>query len=279
MSRLDWRLILDRARAIVASYTTAVTLRQLHYRLVSTPELGYPNTTAAYKRLSELTAKARREGTFPVLTDLTRSIEVPLSFESLFEALAWLADLYRRDRSNGQRIAPMILAEKATLVAQLRDWFGDPLGVPIAALRGYSSESYEREIRSHLETGIEAAYAYTALYLGDFDPSGEDIERNTRRYLGDCFESWKRIAVTPAQIKRYKLPENPGKTRDSRAPGFAARHGRLVQVEIEALDPNLLRRLLTNEINASRDTSTFEAVLSRERAERDLLLGLAETQR
>ena len=39
---------------------------------------------------------------------------------------------------------------------------------------------------------------YTAIYLGDFDPSGEDIERNARRYLDSCFTTWKRIAVTPA---------------------------------------------------------------------------------
>jgi hypothetical protein len=65
VSRLDWERILARAAKIVAEYATAVTLRQLHYRLVSAPELGYPNTTTAYKGLSARTAEARRHGTFP----------------------------------------------------------------------------------------------------------------------------------------------------------------------------------------------------------------------
>ena len=144
---------------------------------------------------------------------------------------------YRRDRSEGQATVPVIVAEKATLVAQLRHWFGDPLGIPIVALRGYSSESYEREVRDYLEAGRVDGRAYAALYLGDFDPSGEDIERNTLRYLRDGFDSWHRVAITPALIESYALPESPGKETDSRASAFEARHGRLVQVEVEASTP------------------------------------------
>jgi hypothetical protein len=72
MARLDWPAIIDRARDIVLSYDTSVTLRQLFYRLVS--EQLIPNTQAAYKRLPELTAEERRQGTFPELIDRGRSI-------------------------------------------------------------------------------------------------------------------------------------------------------------------------------------------------------------
>ena len=40
---LDWTEILAVAREIVGSYETPVTLRQIHYWLVSVAELGYPN--------------------------------------------------------------------------------------------------------------------------------------------------------------------------------------------------------------------------------------------
>ena len=56
--RTDWPSIIQRAAEIVLSYDTSVTLRQLFYRLVS--EQTIPNTTTAYKRLSALTAQARR---------------------------------------------------------------------------------------------------------------------------------------------------------------------------------------------------------------------------
>jgi len=96
--------------------------------------------------LSRLTAIARREGTFPAIVDRTRSIERATTFYSPQDALASLARWYRRDRLEAQNVLPMIVVEKATLVAQVYDWFGEPWGVPVAALRGYASESYEREI-------------------------------------------------------------------------------------------------------------------------------------
>ncbi len=66
--------ILARAIEIVGEYETSVTLRQLHYRLVSEPELGYLNTEYCYKQLSKLTTEGRRNGSFPPLADFTRSI-------------------------------------------------------------------------------------------------------------------------------------------------------------------------------------------------------------
>src|SRR5215210_5197269 len=70
--RTDWAPILERAAEIVWSYDTSVTLRQLFYRLVSKQVI--PNTTTAYKRLSSLTAEARRQDEFPDLIDRGRTI-------------------------------------------------------------------------------------------------------------------------------------------------------------------------------------------------------------
>jgi hypothetical protein len=63
MTRVNWVLVLDEARAIVESYDTWVTLRQLFYRLVARQLI--PNTPSYYRRLSQYTAQARRELTFP----------------------------------------------------------------------------------------------------------------------------------------------------------------------------------------------------------------------
>ena len=65
-ARLQWGPIFDQAAAIVASYDTPVTLRQLFYRLVTATVI--PNSSA-YKTLSNRTAEARREGWFPALAD------------------------------------------------------------------------------------------------------------------------------------------------------------------------------------------------------------------
>lgn len=95
--RPDWPALLQRAAAIVKSYETQVTLRQLFYRLVAAALL--PNTTNAYKSLSRYTAEARRAGTFPALMDRGRTIHRYPSFGGAPAARKWLASIYRRDRT------------------------------------------------------------------------------------------------------------------------------------------------------------------------------------
>src|SRR5262252_7168609 len=101
--RPDWPDLLARAAAIVTSYDTLVTLRQLFYRLVAARVLL--NTTNAYKALSKHTAEARRAGGFPALMDRGRSIHRHPTFRNPAEARRWLRDIYRVDRTEGQAYA------------------------------------------------------------------------------------------------------------------------------------------------------------------------------
>ena len=264
--RLNWAPIIARAAEIVRSYDTGVTLRQLHYRLVS--EQLYPNTQTCYKRLSELTAEARRAGTFPDLVDRGRAIHRPPAWDSVQAGIAALLDQYRLDRSANQDVSVYLGVEKAGMVIQLESWFGDH-GVPIVALGGYSSQTYVKDIATDVYAQQRPAIL---LYAGDFDPSGEDIDRDLIARTG-CWTKVHRIGLTAAQVEQYELPENPGKATDSRAAGFVERHGRLVQVELDALPPETLRQLYTDALAQYWDTPAFEAVL---RAEDEHRLELAE---
>lgn len=269
--RKSWVPIVERAAEIVAAYDTAVTLRQVFYRLVA--ERLIANTQSDYTVLSRLTAAARREGTFPALVDRTRSIERALRFRSPAHGLEVLARSYRRDRLEGQKVLPMIVVEKATLVAQVYDWFGDPWGVPVAALRGYASESYEREILDVVDEEVDTSTRdVELLYCGDFDPTGEDIPRAFEVNTGLVL---RRIALDREQVERYDLPPAMGKATDSRAAAFMERHGQLVQVELEALPPDVLRDLLRAALVALVDTTTIDDAREREEAERERLLKFA----
>ena len=75
---------------------------------------------------------------------------------------------YRIDRTQGQSHRVLIAAEKSTLEAQLIAWY-DERGISVAALRGYGS--------TPLLDQIDAEDFDAILYVGDFDPTGEDIER------------------------------------------------------------------------------------------------------
>jgi hypothetical protein len=264
MSRIDWGHVLQQAGAIAGSYSTPVTLRQLFYRLVAAGLV--PNTQAAYKRLSSLSAEARRQGRFPSLMDRGRSIHRYQTFSGPALARAWLRSIYRRDRTEDQPWAVYLGVEKAGIVAQLQDWFGD-YGVPILALGGYSSQSYVDEVVRDVEAEGRSA---VLLYAGDHDPSGEDIDRDfiTRSC---CFAKVERVALSVDQVVSYDLPPQPGKETDSRAARFIARHGALVQVELDALDPADLRGLYQEAFHGYWDVSAYEAALAQEAEERDRL--------
>lgn len=268
-SRIEWGHVLERAAAIVTSYETGVTLRQLFYRLVS--EQRIPNTTSAYKNLSRTTAEARREGWFPALIDRGRVIHRDPSWSSPAHALRALAEQYRVDRTAGQKWSIYLAVEKAGIVEQLRAWFSE-LGVPILALGGYSSQTYVDEVNAHAERDGRPA---VLLYAGDFDPSGEDIDRDFTERSNGVFDDVVRVALSAEQVESYGLPENPGKATDARAAGFVDRHGRLVQVELDALDPNVLEQLYADAIEPYWDDEIAAVVIDREDEDVSQLQALA----
>ena len=263
--RIDWQgVVLPRAVEIVQSYTTGVTLRQLFYRLVS--EGLIPNQQTQSKTLSSVTAKARRQHQFPNLLDRTRTIHRAKFFSDPQEARTWLSERYRRDRTEGQTRQIYIGVEKHGLVEQLRAWF-EPLGLPIISLGGYSSQTYVDEVAADVSADGRAA---VLLYAGDFDPSGEDIPRDFVSRVA-MFGETRRIALTNEQVEEYDLPPQVGKATDSRASQFVARYGRLVQVELDALDPDTLRALYSSALDEYWDMSTYEAVMEQEAEERESL--------
>jgi hypothetical protein len=261
-NRLHWLPIIDRAREIVLASALAMTLRMLLYSLVS--EELIPNAAYPYKRLSALTAEGRREGTFPALIDPTREIYRPLSFAGLDDLAEWVESAYRLDRTEGQSHQIVLGVEKATQVASLQTWFRD-LGVPIVALRGYTSQSHVDEVSELIKADPRPS---VLVYAGDFDPSGVDILRDFRRRGADRFDRIEQVALSWEQVEEHDLPPRLGKATDSRARAFAARHGRLVQVELEALPPAVLRDLYQQVIDQFLDKSAFADLLADERTQR-----------
>lgn len=260
-SRLVWPPIIERAAEIVREYDTAVTLRQVFYRLIAVGLL--PNLEFGYKGLSMRSAQARRDGWFPALADLGRSVARLYSYGSPEQARAELREDYRRDRTEGQPYAIYLGLEKGTLTAQVRSWFDDR-GLPVVALRGYSSQTLADDVREEVEADGRPA---VLLYAGDFDPSGDDLLRDFIARTG-CWKKVVRVALTDEQVRQYDLPTAPGKLSDSRSAGFEARHGRLVQVEVEALDPAVLRSLYQEAVAQWWDEGAYRAVLRREEQER-----------
>jgi hypothetical protein len=96
------------------------------------------------------TSLERRAGAFPALMDRGRSIHRYQTFRDPAAARRWLREIYRRDRTEGQAYALYLGVEKAGIVAQLQEWFGDR-GIPVLALGGYGSQTYVDEVAAHVK--------------------------------------------------------------------------------------------------------------------------------
>lgn len=267
---INWPVVLRRAAEIVRSYDTGVTLRQLYYRLVS--EQLIPNKQTAYNALSSRTAQARRDGWFPELVDRGRDIHGGGGgFKSPSDALRHIADMYMIDRTIGQKVNVFIGVEKNGLLNLLINWFAD-YGVSVIALGGYSSQTFCDEVkRAVIRDGRPAVL----IYGGDFDPSGIDILRDFKDRTA-CWARTHRIALNPSQIAQFNLPPLPGKATDSRAGKFIEEHGRLMQVELDALPPDVLRALYTRAFMHYWNPPAYTACIEREDKERQTLVKLAK---
>lgn len=261
---INWPHVLEVAVRIVESYDTGVTLRQLFYRLVSMELI--PNKQTAYNSLSSRTAKARREGWFPSLVDRGRDIQRYQTFGNPTDARRWLASIYRLDRTIGQKTTVFIGVEKNGLLNLLTNWFGD-FGVSVIALGGYSSQTFCDDITADVERQGRPA---VLIYGGDFDPSGEDILRDFIDRT-DCWARTHRVALNPAQIEEFNLPPLPGKASDSRAAGFVRRHGELIQVELDALPPDVLRDTYMRQFAVYWNPKAYQKVVAKETRERQTL--------
>lgn len=295
--KYSWRQILPLAADIVRENNEAgfgITLRQLFYRLVAVEAL--PNTQRAYNSLSVQTAKYRRKGRFPALIDQGRSIHRPLSWQTAKNAAEWINKQFRVNRAEGQPYLIYIVAEKHGMFAQLTTWFSQERGIPVITLGGYASQTLKDDVAYDVwlrttepAEGMHAARRRTGvesvlIYAGDFDASGEDIPRDFIERT-NCWDHVVTVGLNPDQIEEFKLPPQPGKESDARAAKFAEKYMdlfqrvygmNLVQIELDALPPETLKKIFADEVEKWWDDEPYQAALQLEERQQYELDGMAK---
>lgn len=258
-----------------------LTLRQLYYQLVSRDVI--PNKTTEYQKLSVLLKEGRMAGVvdWSAIEDRLRRPEKPASFDSPADILNAAISQYALPRQNGQPVYIEVWVEKDALSGVLQR-VTRPYHVPILVCRGYSSATAMHEAYKRFRDANENEQRTVILYLGDFDPSGEDMVRDIEERVqefanGDEEANYgygrpdfdftiKKIALTKAQIKQYKPPPNPAKITDPRAAAYIAEHG-VYSWEVDALKPEVLNALLDKNIVDLMDFPTYEKILEDEKAD------------
>jgi hypothetical protein len=259
--------VVEAALEVFEQYDTALTLRQLYYRLVS--RHLFPNTINSYKRLSRLMVKARERRDVPVncLEDRSRRIlgrgdtGYTSAEEFLKRRIASLRESYKDFRMpmwGDQPNYVLVSLEKDALSRLVSD-IANQYSVRTFPTRGYPSFTYVQRMAAYMRNRLKGKPA-VVLYFGDFDPSGVDIERDLSERLGK-YEAGdftvRRVALTDEQIVKYDLPPMPVKSSDARSEGFLEAYGNK-SVELDALDPNTLKFMVAQSIASHIDLQAWK---------------------
>jgi len=260
--------------------TITWTVRQMYYRLVSPPYQIIPNKRSAYTLFDRQLVKLRESGEIPdsVFVDTARRIEggdvTDWNVDEYFEVtIRQLEDEYMyftKSRWTCQDYFIIVVLEKDAL-SRLVEQVTNSFYVPLAIGRGYSSRTQVLEIADMIEKYYAKGKKVAVLYLGDFDPTGLDIERSLEERLRNelCYDiTVRRIALTYEQAKG--LPPNPTKSADPRANWYVSKYGDECW-ELDALPPQELKDIVRDTIEEYIDMDKWNEVEKEEEAGQEKL--------
>jgi hypothetical protein len=203
--------LIEAAAAILAE-SNPMTVRQVFYRLVARQVI--PNSRAAYQACSKALVAARREGLIPWhhIEDRLRQPRAVSMWAGLADFAATAAVAYRRDVWAEQSAVLETWLEKDALSGIIADVLNS-YGVTLNVGRGFDgwSSIYDAAGRLGEDDMI--------LYLGDFDPNGEDMVRSLRERLAllGSRPNIVKVALTFDDVYRYDLPPDFSPSLPTRA--------------------------------------------------------------
>jgi hypothetical protein len=247
-----------------------LTLRQLYYQLVTHNAL--PNIERSYKNLSTLVSDARLAGlmNWDAIEDRVRQPRRQSEFSNLEELIKVAIQSYRLPRWEGQDYYCELWVEKDALAGVLAP-LASEFHVTLMVNRGYSSQSAMFESAERFN---EADGRMPILfYLGDHDPSGEDMVRDIEdrlKMFGVVDIQVKKVALTMEQVEYYNPLPNPAKKSDPRASAYINKHGGS-SWEIDALPPEILSGLVREAFKSIIDEEEMNLVKEEEETDKELL--------
>jgi hypothetical protein len=291
MGSIKWDEVVNQSIPVFQSFiekNVIPTLRTIHYALVSKNII--PNTKSAYKGLSSAFVKARQQGVihWDWLADEGRDIEegednyiwepkdyvhaiISNSVSQLREQLEGSTYFHYPKWMNQEYYIEMWI-EKNALRATFKNYIEEDK-IALIPSRGFSSWTFLKEAHDRIRQNANGKTPLI-LYFGDFDPSGEDIERFLRESMNGFFGldlKVIRVGVTKDQIEEYNLPTTPEDAeeieklhRDSR---FAKWEHGDYRVELDALlafVPDEFERIVKESVKEYFDDNIYEDTLDKE---------------
>ena len=255
-----------------------LTLRQLYYQLVS--RNAVPNIERSYKNLSTLVSDARLSGMmdWAAIEDRIRQPILQNEFTNLRDLTEAALSSYRLPRWKEQEHYAELWVEKDALAGVLEP-LASEFHVTMMVNRGYSSQSAMFESAERFNTAGGQRFPIL-FYLGDMDPSGEDMVRDIEdrlRMFGVLHIRVVKLALTMEQVEQYNPPPNPAKVTDPRATAYIQQHGDS-SWEVDALPPEVLGNLIRTAFDEIVDKTKMEKVKKKEEADKRLLRRLMKSK-
>ena len=288
----DWtptkkiQIMLGRAQNILDEYADQLplTCRQIYYRMIA--EFSYPKGKEFEGSLYRALKLARRAEMIPfdsIRDDgiLHRGWSAP---ENLVK-YSWVegAECFNRDKQAGQPYRIEVWCEAAGMLPQIGRVCA-PYSMMCYSNGGFNSLTAVRQIVDYAAgTPIARRYCCT---------SATGIRRATRSFIQAIVEDaaaflerdrehdtqelhWERMALTRELVTEFKLPADEIKTNDSRSRIYRERNN-TTKVELEALAPDQIARLLREAIEKRLDHEVFEQVKTEQVEQRRLLQRAAQ---
>jgi len=238
-----------------------MTVRQVFYQatergIIEKTEGGYPKvqTDVTVMRLS---------GDLPYgwLADNTRWQRKPRMFDSVEEALAETARLYRKDLWSQNEDYVEIWLEKDALA-------GVNLAVHLEFRCAAHGGARLRQLvllvlRGRVHHGNRQANLHVSSrrFRSSGINAGEKIEETLRELAPDADIYFERTAVTPKQIWKLGVADSATKATDTRAKGFGE-----ISVELDAVEPDMVRQLVEHALEVHLPADQYDVLKIAEEA-------------
>ena len=247
------------------------SVRHVFYRMTD-PRLPEPveKSDCGYRHVQDRVVKLRRKRQVPYywITDASRTGYFTNTYSDAADFLRSVKGLYRQDLWQGADCYCEVWTESRSIagviLADCRE-----LAVSLYPAGGFTSISLAYQAADYINDRDDGR-PVVIFYIGDHDPAGVLIdvalERELREHISpDIDLTFKRIGITPGQIKEYDLPTKPRKQGDKRSGHITC------TVEAEALPAAIMRDLLRSEIEALLPPDAAAVARVAEQSERALI--------
>jgi hypothetical protein len=255
--------------SVIAEEAQPITGRGVGYKLFTAgliPSMATSDMARVYRLLKE----ARERDLIPwgYIVDETRALERVSTWDNPEQYVECVSRSYRRDFWNLQPVRVEVWSEKGTVRGVL-DPVLNQYGVGFRVMHGFSGATTIYDVAQD-----DDGRPLIVLYVGDYDPSGmcmseHDLPSRFAKYGGEHVVL-KRIALCREHLSGLPSFEAKTKKDDPRYRWFIRNFGKTCW-ELDALDPNDLRDIVREAIEAEIESEAWARCATVERAERESL--------